>query len=56
MKTEITQAELQKTFEAETGHAIWINSDIYPDGKIYTKEYTEWLENRLQEILSLIEL
>jgi len=35
--------ELQKEFEA-TGYTSWINSDIYPDGKIYTKEYTEWLE------------
>jgi len=39
---------LQKEFEA-TGHAAWINSDIYPDGKIYTKEYTEWLEGLVME-------
>ena len=35
--------ELQKEFEA-TGYTSWINSDLYPDGKIYTQEYTQWLE------------
>ena len=44
--------DLQKEFE-KTGYASWINSDIYPDGKIYTKEYTEWLENRITELLKL---
>ena len=38
--------DLQKEFEA-TGYTSWINSDIYPDGKIYTKEYTEWLEKKI---------
>lgn len=38
--------ELQKEFEA-TGYASWINSDLYPDGKIYTKEYTQWLERQV---------
>ena len=38
--------ELQKEFEA-TGYSSWINSDIYPDSKIYTKEYTEWLEKQV---------
>lgn len=36
---------LQKQFETATGQASWINSDIYHDGKIYTKPYTEWLES-----------
>tara|TARA_R110000868_G_C10820979_1_gene758627 strand:+ start:638 stop:886 length:249 start_codon:yes stop_codon:yes gene_type:complete len=35
--------DLQKEFEA-TGYTSWINADLYPDGKIYTKEYTQWLE------------
>ena len=39
---------LQREFEA-TGYASWINSDLYPDGKIYTKEYTEWLERKIVE-------
>lgn len=43
--------ELQKEFE-NTGYASWINSDIYPDNKIYTKAYTEWLENRLLGIIN----
>lgn len=38
--------DLQKEFEA-TGHTSWINSDFYPDGKIYTQEYTEWLERQV---------
>ena len=39
-----TVKELRIKFES-SGNTCWINSDIYPDGKIYTKEYTEWLEN-----------
>jgi hypothetical protein len=38
--------ELQKEFEAN-GYTSWINADLYPDGKIYTKEYTEWLEKQV---------
>ena len=38
--------ELQKEFEA-TGYASWINSDAYPDGKIYTDEYVKWLEKQV---------
>jgi hypothetical protein len=38
--------ELQKEFEA-AGYASWINSDLYPDGKIYTQEYTQWLERQV---------
>ena len=38
--------DLQKEFES-TGHASWINADIYPDGKIYTQEYTKWLEKQV---------
>lgn len=41
--------DLQKEFEA-TGYTSWINSDIYPDGKIHTKEYTEWLESKVSEL------
>lgn len=40
---------LQKEFEA-IGYASWINSDIYPDGEIYTKEYTHWLEAQVLEL------
>lgn len=39
--------DLQKQFEA-TGYASWINSELYPDGQIYTKEYTQWLEKQLE--------
>lgn len=38
--------DLQKEFEA-TGCTSWINADLYPDGKIYTKEYTQWLEKQV---------
>lgn len=38
--------DLQKEFEA-TGYTSWINSDLYPDGKIYTQEYTQWLERQV---------
>ena len=41
--------ELQKEFEA-TGYTSWINADLYPDGKIYTQEYTEWLEKQVQAL------
>jgi hypothetical protein len=41
--------ELQKEFEA-TGYSSWINSDLYPDGRIYTQEYTQWLEKRIEEL------
>ena len=44
---------LQKEFE-KTGYASWINSDIYPDGKIYTKEYVKWLEKKLKDKRTLI--
>lgn len=38
--------ELQKEFEA-TGYTSWINANLYPDGKIYTQEYTQWLEKQV---------
>jgi hypothetical protein len=38
--------ELQKEFEA-TGYTSWINADLYPDEKIYTQEYTQWLERQV---------
>lgn len=41
--------DLQKEFEA-TGYTSWINANLYPDGKIYTQEYTEWLEKQVQEL------
>ena len=44
-------SNLQDEFEA-TGYASWINSDLYPDGRIYTKEYTEWLEKQVLEMRS----
>ena len=47
--------QLRKEFE-EKGFVSWINSDIYPCGKIYTKEYTEFLETKLLKIKSEIEL
>ena len=47
--------DLQKEFEA-TGYTSWINADLYPDGKIYTREYTKWLEKQVlalrQQLLS----
>ena len=44
--------DLQKEFEA-TGYTSWINSQTYPDVRIYTKEYTEWLE---KQVLALRQL
>lgn len=44
--------ELQKEFEA-TGYASWINSDLYPNGRIYTQEYTKWLEDQILELRQL---
>jgi len=43
---ENSKVDLQKEFEA-TGFSSWINDSLYPDGKIYTKEYTEWLERQV---------
>lgn len=52
--------QLQKDFEMQTGKASYINSDIYPCGTIYTKAYTEWLEEKLEhhrlKIIELVEL
>ena len=42
--------ELRKEFESNGYYLSWINADIYPNGKIYTQEYTEWLENQLLNI------
>lgn len=38
--------DLQKEFEV-IGYISWINADIYPNGKIYTQEYTKWLETQV---------
>lgn len=38
--------DLQKEFEA-TGYTSWINSELYPEGRIYTQEYTQWLEGQV---------
>lgn len=48
-KNSDPMSDLQEEFEA-TGSASWINSDLYPNGKIYTKEYTEWLEKQVEEL------
>lgn len=50
-----TAEELRKHFEGTTNQASWINSDIYPDGKIYTKSYTEWLEQQTAKLRKEIE-
>lgn len=39
----------REKFEKETGQAAWINSDIYPDGKVSTQSYVNWLEKQLQD-------
>ena len=44
--------DLKKEFE-NTGYSSWINSNLYPDGKIYTKEYTKWLENRVKSLIKI---
>jgi hypothetical protein len=41
-----SKESLQKEFEA-TGYASWINADTYPNGRIYTNEYVNWLEKQL---------
>lgn len=55
----MTKEQLREKFE-QTGGASWINSDIYPDGRIYTKAYTEWLEQEIEkrhhQITSLTEI
>ena len=38
--------DLQKEFEV-TGYISGINADLYRDGKIYTQEYTQWLERQV---------
>lgn len=38
--------DLQKEFEA-TGFTTCIYANLYPDGKIYTQEYTQWLERQV---------
>jgi len=40
--------DLQKEFES-TGYSSWINSDIYPNGKVYTNEYVLWLEEKINQ-------
>lgn len=45
----MTPKELREEFES-MGYTSWINSDIYPDGKIYTQEYTEWLERKVEKL------
>ena len=42
--------KLQEQFEKETGYSSWINSDIYPDGKIHTHEYVKWLESKAENL------
>ena len=37
-------------FEKESGLKATIESDLYADGEIYAKEYTEWLEKRIQAL------
>ena len=41
---------LIKQFEKESGISATIESDLYADGEIYAKEYTEWLEKRIQAL------
>lgn len=41
---------LIKQFEKESGISATIESDLYADGEIYSKEYTEWLEKRIQAL------
>jgi hypothetical protein len=46
LNVEFNSEALRKHYE-DIGYTTWINSDIYPDGRIYTKEYTEWIEWQL---------
>lgn len=46
-------SELQKEFE-ELGQSCWINLFTYPHGKIYSKEYTEWLEKKVNDLKRLL--
>lgn len=46
--------DLRNEFEA-TGYTSWINADLYPDGRIYTQEYTEWLEKQVLSHRSQLE-
>jgi hypothetical protein len=41
---------LIKQFEKESGLSAMIESELYTDGEIYAKEYTEWLEKRIQAL------
>lgn len=41
---------LIKQFEKESGISATIESELYADGEIYAKEYTEWLEKRIQAL------
>lgn len=52
----IGESKLACEFEESTKTASWISSDIYPDGTIYTKEYTQWLENKTQHQEEVIDL
>lgn len=37
-------------FEKKEPYTAWINSDIYPDGRIYTKEFTQHLFKKNNEL------
>lgn len=52
-KKHMDNLDLEKIFEQETGNAAWINSDIYPDGKIHTREYVEWLAEKVKALVQI---
>lgn len=43
----VTLESLEKECE-ESGYTAWINADIYPNGRIHTREFVKFLVNKLK--------
>ena len=44
-----------KRFEETTPHIAWINSNDFAGGRIYTIEFTEWLERENEGLRDCLE-
>jgi len=47
MMEQMSKEELEKKFEKEKLTAAWINVDIYPNGRLNTQEFTDWIVGQL---------
>lgn len=48
-KRMTNKEQLREEFEKTKGSASWISADIYPNGRVFTNDYVEFLEYEIEK-------